>query len=275
MLALALPWYVMAEIRTPGFLQYFIVGEHFLRFVDPGWQGDLYGTAHKRPYGGIWLDWLLATMPWGLAGLWLFLRPGQDAPLRTRLASLARDPLRAYLLLWGLAAPAFFTLSGNILWTYVLPSLPPLALALGAWMADHAPTQGWRARLPAALMLLTPLAALTLGALSLAQPERYKTEKQLVAQASRACSPASSWSSWAAGRSRRASIRRARPASFPWMPWRRRRPCRGRRAPLPGGRKEPPAGLARHAGRLAAAAALRQPALRAAASRKRRRRGAR
>ena len=95
MLALALPWYVMAEIRTPGFLQYFIVGEHFLRFVDPGWQGDLYGTAHKRPYGGIWLDWLLATMPWGLAGLWLFLRPGQDAPLRTRLASLARDPLRA------------------------------------------------------------------------------------------------------------------------------------------------------------------------------------
>ena len=51
----------------------------------------------------------------GLAGLWLFLRPGQDAPLRTRLASLARDPLRAYLLLWGLAAPAFFTLSGNIL----------------------------------------------------------------------------------------------------------------------------------------------------------------
>ena len=141
MLALALPWYVMAEIRTPGFLQYFIVGEHFLRFVDPGWQGDLYGTAHKRPYGGIWLDWLLATMPWGLAGLWLFLRPGQDAPLRTRLASLARDPLRAYLLLWGLAAPAFFTLSGNILWTYVLPSLPPLALALGAWMADHAPTR--------------------------------------------------------------------------------------------------------------------------------------
>ena len=275
MLALALPWYVMAEIRTPGFLQYFIVGEHFLRFVDPGWQGDLYGTAHKRPYGGIWLDWLLATMPWGLAGLWLFLRPGQDAPLRTRLASLARDPLRAYLLLWGLAAPAFFTLSGNILWTYVLPSLPPLALALGAWMADHAPTQGWRARLPAALMLLTPLAALTLGALSLAQPERYKTEKQLVAQAFARMQPgeqlvfvgsrpfsARFYSQGAAGQLPMDAVAAA-PA------------CRGRRAPLPGGRKEPPAGLARHAGRLAAAAALRQPALRAAASRKRRRRGAR
>ena len=108
-------------------------------------------------------------------------RPGRTAADPAGVAG--PRSLRAYLLLWGLAAPAFFTLSGNILWTYVLPSLPPLALALGAWMADHAPTRGWRARLPAALMLLTPLAALTLGALSLAQPERYKTEKQLVAQA--------------------------------------------------------------------------------------------
>ena len=104
MLALALPWYVMAEIRTPGFLQYFIVGEHFLRFVDPGWQGDLYGTAHKRPYGGIWLDWLLATMPWGLAGLWLFLRPGQDARCGPGFVAGARS-LRAYLLLWAWPRP--------------------------------------------------------------------------------------------------------------------------------------------------------------------------
>ena len=124
------------------------MGEHFLRFVDPGWQGDLYGTAHKRPYGGIWLDWLLATMPWGLAGLWLFLRPGQDAPLRTRLASLARDPLRAYLLLWGLAAPAFFTVR-----QYPLDLCAAFAAAAGAGAGrlDGGPRAdaGWRARLPA------------------------------------------------------------------------------------------------------------------------------
>ena len=242
MLALALPWYVMAEIRTPGFLQYFIVGEHFLRFVDPGWQGDLYGTAHKRPYGGIWLDWLLATMPWGLAGLWLFLRPGQDAPLRTRLASLG-DPLRAYLLLWGLAAPAFFTLSGNILWTMCCLRPP-------RWRWRWAP--GWRttrrrglARLPAALMLLTPLAALTLGALSLAQPERYKTEKQLVAQAFARMQPgeqlvfvgsrpfsARFYSQGAAGQPMEAGV-----AAAPALP--------GAGARLPGGRKEPPAAALR------------------------------
>src|SRR5690606_36044412 len=30
--ALSLPWYILAEIKTPGFLDYFIVGEHWRRF---------------------------------------------------------------------------------------------------------------------------------------------------------------------------------------------------------------------------------------------------
>jgi len=64
-LALTVPWYVYAEAKTPGFLQYFLVGEHFLRFLDAGWKGDLYGTAHERPLGSIWAEWLLASFPWG------------------------------------------------------------------------------------------------------------------------------------------------------------------------------------------------------------------
>ena len=44
-----LPWYIWAELRSPGFLQYFIVGEHIQRFLEPGWQGDLYGAAHDEP----------------------------------------------------------------------------------------------------------------------------------------------------------------------------------------------------------------------------------
>ena len=42
---LVVPWYVIAELKTPGFLNYFIVGEHFKRFLDPGWSGDLYGRG--------------------------------------------------------------------------------------------------------------------------------------------------------------------------------------------------------------------------------------
>ncbi|MEC8483053.1 MAG: phospholipid carrier-dependent glycosyltransferase, partial [Pseudomonadota bacterium] len=51
MLAVALPWYLLAEQATPGFLDYFLVGEHFKRFVVSGWQGDLYGSAHDEPRG--------------------------------------------------------------------------------------------------------------------------------------------------------------------------------------------------------------------------------
>ncbi|HKJ52870.1 MAG TPA: phospholipid carrier-dependent glycosyltransferase, partial [Gammaproteobacteria bacterium] len=38
---IALPWYVLMERASPGFLKYFIVGEHFQRFIDSGWRGDL------------------------------------------------------------------------------------------------------------------------------------------------------------------------------------------------------------------------------------------
>ena len=66
MLALALPWYLAAENKTPGFLDYFIVGEHWKRFTVRGWKGDLYGNAHSKTPGTIWLYLLLVTFPWCL-----------------------------------------------------------------------------------------------------------------------------------------------------------------------------------------------------------------
>jgi len=60
---LSAPWYLLAEWNTPGFLNYFLVGEHWKRFTVPGWQGDLYGKAHSMPKGSIWLYGLLAALP--------------------------------------------------------------------------------------------------------------------------------------------------------------------------------------------------------------------
>ncbi len=53
MLFICLPWYLLAEAKTPGFLNYFIVGEHWKRFTESGWEGDLYGSGHAHPYGAI------------------------------------------------------------------------------------------------------------------------------------------------------------------------------------------------------------------------------
>lgn len=132
-LALVVPWYVLAERHTPGFLDYFLVGEHWYRFVTSGWKGDLYGSAHAFPRGSIWWFVGAAALPWSL------LLP--IAALRWRKA-LPASPLppaqrqrRLYLLLWGLAPCLFFTFAGNILATYVLPGLPALAMAIAAWLA--------------------------------------------------------------------------------------------------------------------------------------------
>ncbi|MGO3741333.1 ArnT family glycosyltransferase [Kerstersia sp.] len=178
-LALSAPWYVLAELKTPGFLQYFIVGEHFYRFVDPGWQGDLYGSAHQRIYGSIWLDWLLATLPWGPYALWLLgRRAWQHRNTWPNLHALPPDI--SLLLLWALATPLFFTLSGNILWTYVQPALPAFAILLACALAQRAPvsTARWRWE---ALAAPVPLAGVLFCLAVLARPDLLKNEQSLIA----------------------------------------------------------------------------------------------
>ncbi len=179
MTALVVPWYVLAEIRTPGFLDYFVVGEHFRRFLDPGWAGDLYGTAHEQPKGMIWVFWLWASFPWGvlmLAGLVV-----QLALQGRRAMALIGQAVWRYRLLGicTLAPLIFFTPAGNTLWTYALPSLPFAAVGIGMWVAT------WTSRrangLRHGLVMLVPIAVGGYVALTMTGTLTPKTEKTLVA----------------------------------------------------------------------------------------------
>lgn len=132
MLFLTLPWYIYAEIKTPGFLNYFIIGEHWERFIQPAWKGDLYGTAHMFPRGSIWLLFFTATFPWCIIVpilLWL-QRSKLSQAFKHFSLSIKNDSSNLLLIAWSLTPLVFFTFSGNILWTYVLPSLPALAIIL-------------------------------------------------------------------------------------------------------------------------------------------------
>lgn len=121
---LVAPWYLLAEQRTPGFLRYFLLGEHWHRFVTPGWAGDLYGFAHRVAPGSVWLYALAALLPWLLLLPMAFVhRTG----IRASASGAAADWHR-FLLLWALWPLIFFTAARNIIWPYVLPSLPALAL---------------------------------------------------------------------------------------------------------------------------------------------------
>ncbi len=127
----AVPWYGMAESAYPGFLNYFFIGEHWMRFTHPGWSGDQYGHAHRYPLGMIWIFWAIAILPW----LWIFIRLAWRTLRPTAWAELNE----AQRLLWCacLAPLLFFTFSSNIILTYPLTAIPPFAVLLAYWYAQN------------------------------------------------------------------------------------------------------------------------------------------
>jgi len=130
-MALVVPWYSWAEWRTPGFLEYFLIGENWHRFSTPGWSGDLYGSAHAEPRGSIWLFAIAACLPWSILMpilAWRWKRVANPVEAADR-------KLYGYLLLWGLFPCVIFSFAGNILWTYVLPGVPALAMLTALWLA--------------------------------------------------------------------------------------------------------------------------------------------
>lgn len=121
---IALPWYLMAEAKTPGFLNYFFIGEHYKRFLETGWQGDMYGSAHARPKGMIWAYGSITFLPWSLFVAALAFRSKQVLDVFRE----DRTGWHSYLLLWSLSPLILFTPAANILAAYVLPGIPAAAI---------------------------------------------------------------------------------------------------------------------------------------------------
>jgi 4-amino-4-deoxy-L-arabinose transferase-like glycosyltransferase len=180
-LSISLPWYVLAELKTPGFLDYFVVGEHFMRFVDADWQGDLYGHAHARAKGMIWVQWLMSSFPWGVMAIALAVFSLLKKERRIALKDALKNQENSYLLLWSLFTPVFFTAAGNILWTYVLPALPAFSLLLARALERKTSNPPIFNKVASALPYLVPLAALVVTFYAVVKPDVLDTEKGLIA----------------------------------------------------------------------------------------------
>ncbi|OGV28115.1 MAG: hypothetical protein A3F18_04260 [Legionellales bacterium RIFCSPHIGHO2_12_FULL_37_14] len=167
MLILVLPWYILAELKTPGFLNYFILGEHFSRFMHTAWQGDKYGSAHAQFFGMIWLYFLTATLPWSLFLISIFRQilcqsstffcksralfchsrvGGNPSMYKTRMDSRLRGNDRkecwtdSYFSYWLLCLSfplIFFTFARNLIFPYVAPTLPAFAILFAEFWASY------------------------------------------------------------------------------------------------------------------------------------------
>src|SRR5258708_1201117 len=132
--AIAAPWHILAALRNPaqgqvrGFLWFYFVNEHILRFLN---------RRMPRDY-----DTVPLLLFWALLALWLipltlFLPQSlQQLPCRLRdfRAQMSRRQ-RAYLMffLWTVVIVGFFSLSTRQEY-YTIPAIPGMALLVGGWL---------------------------------------------------------------------------------------------------------------------------------------------
>lgn len=130
---MAAPWYIAVTIQAPEFAYSFFWRHHVERFLTP--------FDHAKP-AWFYLPGLLAGMlPWTL------LLPGFVRYLsrRSLRAAQRRPATLGFFLLSSLLCLAFFSASGCKRPAYILPALPPLALALGCYVNQLVPRSRQRA----------------------------------------------------------------------------------------------------------------------------------
>ncbi len=165
LLILAAPWHIAAALANPppggwdwahfvtkdwnnqGFLWYYFWHEHVLRYTDPE-------TAHHVQQWWFFPVVLLAGfLPWTF-----FLPQAICAACKGGWARLKAEPETVLLIIWALFPLMFFSASASKLIPYILPSIPPLALLTGRFIAraqeaPGAPALLWPLRIFGGCML--------------------------------------------------------------------------------------------------------------------------
>ncbi len=179
-LALTLPWFVIVAWRNPGFLYFFIVHEHFERYVA--------STEHG------WGPWFF--VPITIAGTWpwfyfaplaltgsafpfpLSVRPfgGKIPTARMARADFENERTHAalrFLLIWFGIILIFFSIPRSKLGEYILPGLPPIAMLAGCGLVriEKIPFMQWR-RLLIIFATINVAAAVTITVAVLFVPVR-------------------------------------------------------------------------------------------------------
>jgi 4-amino-4-deoxy-L-arabinose transferase-like glycosyltransferase len=140
---IAVPWFVLAAHANPAFLKFFIVREHFLRFLTPI-------ELRSEPWWFFFAVLVIGILPWAPAAIRSLI-----LAVRHRMPRGEFD-VAAVLLSWCAFLFLFFSFSNAKLIPYVLPIVPALALLC----AHPAHAERLDVSLGAALTLLSGAAIL-------------------------------------------------------------------------------------------------------------------
>lgn len=127
-ICLFMPWFIISELKTPGYLKYFILDEHIYKYLVPGWHGDRFGNPHPETRGTIFLFWFAGAFPWSIIPFFLLLY--RDFRKKIKSIVISNKDWITYLIAWTVAALIFFTFSRNILSTYIVTGVPAYSILL-------------------------------------------------------------------------------------------------------------------------------------------------
>jgi 4-amino-4-deoxy-L-arabinose transferase-like glycosyltransferase len=115
-LLVAAPWFVLMQLRYPGFFHYFFIYQQFDRFAETGFNNVQPFWFYLPVVVGLCLPWAL----WG------------GAILRKEFWSSAAParPLRLLMAVWIIVMLVFFSIPSSKLIGYVVGVVPPLAVLL-------------------------------------------------------------------------------------------------------------------------------------------------
>ena len=114
-LAVVLPWYLQAEARNPGYLNYYLWAEHFGRYTTASFD-------RSEPWYYFIGVALVGFFPWTLVLPWII----------KNLWRRSWDDKTVYLVLWVSVPLLFFSASHSKLPHYILPIFPALSILAGA-----------------------------------------------------------------------------------------------------------------------------------------------
>jgi 4-amino-4-deoxy-L-arabinose transferase-like glycosyltransferase len=119
--AIVAPWFVLMELRNPGFLNFFFIHEHLQRYVSSNEHG--------------WGPWFFIPIVVGGTWPWIFFAPlGWSSMRRDNGSESPPNQHRSaasFLAIWFAVIFVFFSIPRSKLGTYILPALPPLAIFAG------------------------------------------------------------------------------------------------------------------------------------------------